>query len=362
MYAIYTYNAGITEDEVLNDLVKIIGGETDPYAAGFSDKMEKEATFIYTDSTTSGWETDVWNAGNDGVLDAGPVIPQVLHSSVQRIDPVLLNWHLEGVPTPITTSAFHQVVRAPLVDTVNPLTIGAKHKYATIWVSPQGIAIAASEMEFEGFPDADDPRDAASSINRSSGYAILYPWEGSGTAGSIHISASPRHLLLNTGVGQRRFGPFGVVEHTRRSPWDTTAQGFTQFGRFAFSGETYTNPQREQLRPVISWCRTLDGYKNVQVLGEVGYMQTIYTGSNRADWTNQISTVDANRVPAHALLQYGVSNYQLSNEGGEISALTDSYVISNQQGGSFDEIYLGTDTYMIWQHDLTHQRMAVRKG
>lgn len=346
MYAIYTYQINATKEKIVDDIVRIVTGETDPYAAGFSDAIESPGTFIFDSAVSSGWEA----LALDNTLPTPLVIP-----TAPFTETVEFRRDATGFSAPTIQTAYGQVVRSKVTDTVDPGDADPMYKYALIFATDDGVGIRVFEKWIES---------TQIGLNEAPGGDHIYPWTIAGTAGNIHISSSPNHLFLNTLSAERRFGPFGALEHTRRSPWDTKANNFPPFGRFGFSGDTPTGPglTREQDEPPFYHCRTLDGHLNVQVLGEPSYMQSIYTGSNTIAWTNQLSTVDANRNPSHALIPYGLTNYIVANEGGDVSSLTDSYLASTQQGGSFDEVLIGTDTYVIWQHDYSWQRMAVRKG
>ena len=191
------------------------------------------------------------------------------------------------------------------------------------------------------------PGAPGSGTNLVSISSRTFQWAGAGNPGVIHISASNRHVLLNVGTGGgatgTRYGPFGIVEHTRRSAWDTTGNGFPPFGYFdahAQGGQMYGSP------------RTLDAYFNVEVFNQAGFIQSVYAGGGNLSIIQQRTTVDTTLSPVHALVSFGQSNSTLSNEGGDISSLCNIYLASNSAGSSFDELTVTPNTYVLWDFFL----------
>jgi len=293
MYATYTYNSAATSAYIVEDLAEILKGTTDSSTLPgvIAGVVEGPGTVITTSHSISNWievEKDLAVAEPWVVLKA-PIIDDPLVFKFLRL--VVTN-------TGIRTEVYEDWNVDPLFTGVNPA------KYSTTW-------------EF----------------NRT----------GAGSPGIIHISSSERHALFNVGAGDgilgSRFGPFGVVEYTRRNSWDTVGNGFPPFAFFA--------PQSITL-PSLFPVRTLDAYYNQEILNSESCIQSVYAGGSNNNIVNQQTTVDVNRTLVHTLIDFGHSNASLSNEGGDISAVCPIKMASSNVGLSFDEILVGPITYTVW--------------
>jgi len=304
MYTVYTHDSTITKATLIADLQAILTGET--VVSNLSTSGNGPGTVIDATSTTSSWT----------VLNNNPVTGDPAVTLQSQI-----------VDDAASLKTIQIIARINKIETIVSDDLGNIAKNSDMWD---------------------------------------FPWASEGQEGVIHISASDRHILFNSSSGNGstgpRFGPYGVIEYTRRSPWDTVSNGFDPFAFFA--------PQSATLASVYPPL-TLDAYFNTDQLNSESFIQSVFAGGGQDLIVNQRNTLDATRTTAHALIPFGHSNADLSNEGGDISSLCDIYLTSSDTGGSFDEVVVGADTYVIWVFysnsqsgtpALQPQRWAIRKG
>ena len=356
MYTIYTFNNNITKEKVIDDLILLLTGETDSNAASFSDAMEPAGTIINTDGSQATWEAMALdNSITPLDIPTTPFTQSVMYTKE-------VYWTIN------TEDAYGQVIRskvndADVINDVNPV-----YKYALIFATDTGIGIRV----FENWNDTD-----RIGLNEAPGGEHLYPWQptGDNISSNIHISASSNHILLSVTMFGERYGPFGVLEHTRASIWDTKSNTFPPFGRFSYRFYRDALQSNTFLRepgfetgfvpslPIIEfyWCRTLNAYLNVDTVAVYGEVLDRYRLKFRMD------TVDASRNKIKIFEPFRVNNIELSNEGGEISQNIDCYIVyttyhDRGYSSTLNEYINGTDTYILWTHDASEIAIAVRKG
>jgi hypothetical protein len=207
-------------------------------------------------------------------------------------------------------------------------------------------------------------------------------WPAAGTApnftasmaGRLDISASPAHAIFfsfqNSVFGSStNTGPSGVMERTRRSPWDTVAKGqelgyipvvWGNFGLFAGASTTF------------STCTVPNNY-GVQILGGTagnvacGISVATPLGANTGPGVTALhivpSTIVPNAllVPQHMLIPFSCIQPTYGFLGGDISSKCDIWLSTYNYGGAFDELAIDASTYVVWTANGTY-RIGVRKG
>lgn len=324
MYAVYTHNTNITQAKLMHDIAELLTGQT--VVANLSDAVTTAASSIDNAVSSSTWL----------VHDQDAAMATVVYTA----------------GTPGTTTTTDMVFKSDVTDLANTMYLR--------------VTIAATTIKTTVYETWGVGTGAGTNVAANSD-TWTFSWAGVGASGLIHVSASGRHALFNSGPGGgatgTRYGPYGVMEFTRRSPWDNATNAIPNFAFFA--------PQSPSL-PSVSLPSTLDAYFNTTVVGITSYIQSVFAGGSNNTIIHQRNTVDATRATAHALIPFGHSNATLSNEGGEFSSLCNVYLTSNDTGGSFDEVTVGAATYVIWAFytgsqtgtpfNPNSQRWAIRKG
>lgn len=394
MYADFAIEYNTPYQTLVDDLITLLTGETDINSAAFSSYVHTELSDINVDNTTSPWET----IALDNQFPANE-IPTT--GFTQAITYHRYNFNDLAV---MQEDAYGRVIRSKVTDADVINDTDPMYKYVLIFATNTAIGIRV----FESWNDVDRV-----GLNEAANGKVLYTFRQHqddvmvanvpptanyiGVYPKWSISASAKHILFYmhghrlplTGANVGNWGPFGVVEHTRRSAWDTKDNNFPPFGNFAFSGE-YKNmfiantpsiapypifhnwasgtPLLEtalpinQSRPPFSWCRTLDASNDVDVFGVDGFMQHVFTGGDVIDWHVSRGTVGSNRTPINQLISFGVSNYTLGHAGGDISSLIHCYVFNDYKGAPNDVVTVNNVDYIIWVDYQSHARFLVRVG
>ena len=336
MYASYFYNAGATVATVLGDIKDILTGVTTP--ASLSAACNKAQTTITNAVSSSNWT----------LHDAAAGVNAMCFKSVISDDATISKYLVIDMNTSgyILTKVYDSWSATTHLPGLNALGLTTNLHY---W------------------------SDSTSYCQR---------WPVTGTApnltasltGRLDISCSPYHVLLfsfqNSAYGSAtNLGPCGIMERTRRSPWDTIAMGRTMnyrpvvwgnLGLFATASTTFT----ANILPNNFGVDQIGG-----AAGNVNCGASVVTplGANTGIGVTALHQVPATivpnsvLVPQHILIPFGVIQPTYGFLGGDISSLCDVWLTTYGYGGAFDEVSLTGATYVIWTANTTY-RIAVRKG
>jgi len=183
------------------------------------------------------------------------------------------------------------------------------------------------------------------------------------SGGRIDISASVRHVLMfsyqSAVYGDSGYhAPCGCMERTRLSPWDTVANAYPPFAWFQlgvltqYAGGAYAYHPR----------RVAANLSDVTGASAGAFLITPYGANVNAVYvvTPSATVPDVNKAASHQLIPFGCSHPTDGFLGGDVSAATKCYITTYNFGGVYDNIVVGSDTYVVWTS--ANYRIAVYQG
>lgn len=299
MYTSLFYNSGITPANLLSDAVALCTGETN--VNNLSTSCDKVNTVINTSSNSAGWTIHDNSAGTNAIC-----------------------------------------LKAPISDNET------QFKYVVIDTNSTGYIYT------KVYETWDSGTHTGTNICYGSNTSSYAQRISTSTAGRLEFSTSNRKLLLfsyqSNVYGCSSGNSFsGCLERTRLSPWDIIANGFPPFG--FLTGTTLYLPRRVNLTGAEVTSSTT-----------VEHLNYIYsTGSSLTAPPSNTVICDSTKTNfKHAFYELGCNNVPAGSYGGNVSSLCDIYLTTQSYGSAFDNIFNGTDEYIIW--NVGNTRYAIRKG
>lgn len=304
MHSSYFYSAGATQANILADVVAILTGETT--VDDLSASCDKVNTTIDASVAAAGWTLHDASAGTNAVC-----------------------------------------LKAAVADNAS------QYKYLVVDTNSAGY------IHTKGYETWDAGAHTGTNMINYSDQASVAQRVNTTTGGRLDISASIRHAFLFSlqgGVYGSSTGnyPSGVLERTRRSPWDTVANGYPPFAHVnGMNASTFKEP------------RILNA-SGSDITGASITNYPIHSfGGGTSTLVNPPSTTivadDSKTSFKHALISFGLVNPAVGHLGGDFSSLCDIYLTTYAAGASFDTITIDGKTYVVWACGATF-RFAVRKG
>lgn len=296
MYASYYYSAGSTAANILADVVAILTGETNK--ANLSASCNQTNTNIDASANVAGWSVYDASAGTNA-----------------------------------------QCLRAAVADN------SSQYKHLVLDFSSAGY------MKMKVYDTWNNSAHTGTSMASYSDNNNYVPRINLSAGGVLYITASVRHCLVfsyqNSAWGSTTGANWaGILERTRRSPWDTVSNALPPF-IFA-CGLTYMYEPR----------RLNNLGAEVSTTGApVTYQHPLGT---TAPPTTTVP-IDSNVNLGHAMLPFGVINIGDGHFGGDITSLTDIWLTTHNYGSTGDTIVYNGNEYIIWAIAATF-RIAIRKG
>ena len=186
----------------------------------------------------------------------------------------------------------------------------------------------------------------------------------SSAGGTLYISAKSGSSCIINGFSSswgNSYGfPVGVIEHTRRSPWDTatTSPVFSPLALLSASTGVWGS---------TTYIPRLLSATGVDVVGSASaYVSTIW-GTSQFNNTSVLmpsTTIpNAAKQPQHILAPILISNLNYGYMGGDCSYLSDVWFTTNTYGTGNETVQVAGNTYTIWPIGGTMaNRLAVRLG
>ncbi len=304
MYASYFYSAEATAANILADVVAILTGETT--VANLSAGCDKVNTTIDASVAVAGWTSHDASAGTNAVC-----------------------------------------LKAAVADNAS------QYKYLVIDTNSDGY------IHTKVYEDWNATTHAGTNLAYYSDQVSVAQRVNTATGGRIDISASIRHAFmfsLQGGVFGSSTGnyPSGVLERTRRSPWDTVANGYPPFAHV--SGMNATTFREPRIVNASGADITGSSITNYPIHSFGGGSSTLVNTPATTVVANEAKTVFK-----HALVNFGLVNPAVGHLGGDFSSLCDIYLTTYNNGASFDTIAVDNKTYIVWACGTTY-RFAVRQG
>lgn len=329
MYASYFYNTGATVTNIMADITAILTGTTD--TALLSAACNKISTAVNATVNLSTWEVYDATAGANAVC-----------------------------------------FRAPLAD--DP----AKYKFMVVDMNTSGYIITKL---WDGWDAVVHNGTGKNMAYWSDSTLYCQRWPATGTApnltasmgGRLDISASQYHALFfsfqNSVFGSSTgASPSGIMERTRRSPWDTVLMGQARgynpvvWGNLGLVSGT-TAPFYSNILPNASGVDQFGG--TAGNVATAAYMITPF-GANTGPGVTALHQLPNAIVPnavlvsQHLLIPFGCMNPTYGFIGGDISSLCDVWLATYNYGGTYDELAITGASYVIWT--AGSYRIGVRKG
>lgn len=224
-----------------------------------------------------------------------------------------------------------------------------------------GVSTTSYILELKTYESFDTSKHRGTNVTYASNNSVSYQLKlAVGTGGSIYISASARHMVLNSSAGNlTNTGPVGVFERTRKSLWDTTTNNYPPYCWISF-GLCFTANTNNLYMP-----RTID-LNGLDAIGSSAsaILTTPYGANNSAStgfFQSLATTVPGlNKALIHQFLPLSIINATNGFVGGDISSLCDVWLTTYGYGADKEEVSDGINTYVIWA--VGSYRIAVRKG
>lgn len=296
MYSSYFYGAGATPANILADAVAILTGETT--VANLSASCDKVNTTIDASIAVAGWTLFDAAAGTNAVCLRAPVA-----DSASQYKYLLLSTNTSGY-----------IIATPY-ETWNPDT----H-------TGTGMAYYGATVSY------------AQRINTTSGGRLdVY------SKGGIYWAFSLQGGVFGSSTGS---GPSGLLERSRKSPWDTVENGYPPF--MFFSNYSFAYEPRSLNASGTDITGSATSLEIINAFG-AGNLATSSVPGN------------ASKTLKHQLVAFGVCKAANGHQGGDISSICDIWLTTHGNGSSFDTLTVDGKTYVIWAVGNA-QRFAVRKG
>jgi len=352
MYAKYVYQAGATQQNIVDDLVLILTGTTDKAllstGAGMAapDVTANEATYIDVSVRPAGWTKHSLTYSQNDNLAVMLKAPWD-DSNIYNKDP----------------------------GTVNAL----QYKFCEV-VSPDSTMIGLKTCEYSTTAKPAVKTNVA-------GVNFVLQRINLTTGGYVLISSSNRHAAMFSFNGTEygsssaypRHGFNAVFERTRMSPWDTNLKGYPPSVAI---GSRYTNGSYGQcLFENYSVCRFKYPNGNDGTINNSGFYHTSsYVSHNWFTTCGVTSGLPANNTvlkdstgaSVHCVYPIGISaRDQMSGLGGVvagmISEFADIWFTTTNFGAAEDIVPINGNDYVIWTSNVASgtgsgERFAVRKG
>jgi len=303
MYATYVYAAGSTAANILADVVKLLTGTTDK--AQLSANCVQASTSIDASVNAAGWEVYDASAGTNA-----------------------------------------RCLRAPIVDN------GSQYKYLVVDTNSAGYIF------FKLYESWNNSTHVGSYLAYNSDSTAYSQRLNTSTGGRLEVSASARHAVVfslqNSAYGSSSGScPGGVVERTRRSPWDVIANGYMPVIAFIGFG-SYAAYEPRQVGETGS--------------DETGSYAAVFPMHVFGGGAASLTSMPATTIPydsTKSLLRHAFSPISFVNPanghlGGDITSLCDIWLTTQTSGAAFDTVTYNSNTYVIWTSGTF--RLAVRKG
>ncbi len=296
MYAKYTYAAGSTAANVLADIVKIVTGETNK--ANLSANCDQANTDILTTYNVAGWSVHDAAGGTN-----------------------------------------RQVLSAPNSDTGT--------KYAVLDTNTSGFFIMHTAESWNagthvGTNVTNIGTGNQQRVNLTSG-------------GVLYVYATARCIFLNSfqsgvwGMSTGNGGWSGIVERKRGVlVWDTLAAAYplgcyiTSYGGISSITSNVCQSPRIRIMTGVS-----DGTLQYFLLDTFNKGPSVSWSSKYFPATKLL---DASNNPSYTIAPILIAGYNPFFMSGDLSQVTDAYLLQPGQGGNLDELTYNSKTYVVWNN------------
>jgi len=301
MYASYYYSASSTAANILADVVAILTGETNK--ANLSASCDQTNTNISAAVTVAGWSVYDASAGTNA-----------------------------------------QCLLAAVADNAS------QYKYMVLDTN------TANYLKMFVYEDWNSSTHTGTNVTTYAGSTSYSQRVNVTSGGRLEIYATVRCCLMfsfqsNVWGSSSGSSWTGIVERTRKSPWDTVANGYPPF--MFINGITVSYEPR-----TLSATGT-----DLTATGAVTYLGHplgIAAGTPQAPPSNVIP-IDSDKNLGHMFLPICATNPLTGHFGGDISSLCDIYLTTHNYGSTYDTILNNSSEYIIWATGTTW-RLAIRKG
>jgi hypothetical protein len=301
MYTKYMYVAGATAANILADVSALLTGETNK--ANLSASCDQTNTDIDASARVAGWTSYDASAGTNA-----------------------------------------RCFRAAVADNAS------QYKYLVIDTNTAGYILTKGYELWNSGTHAGTNLIYTSDLASTSAQRLLVA-----SGGRLDISASVRHCAmfsLQGGVygNTSNNGPTGLFERTRKSPWDTVANGYPPIF-FLYSEinsiyeSRFVSSTGTDVLSSNAGCRFLHAFGSVE---------------NTLPTTSVISDTGKS-VFGHVMVPFGNCRASHGHLGGDASSFADIWLTTYNSGSPYDTVVYGGNTYNIWTSGITW-RYAVRQG
>ena len=301
MYASYYYSASSTAADILADVVAILTGETNK--ANLSASCNQTSTSIDASVNVAGWSVYDASAGTNA-----------------------------------------QCLRAAVADNAS------QYKYLVIDTNTAGYIFT------KVYEDWNSTTHTGTNLAGYSAIAAYAQRVNVTSGGRLEIYATVRCCLLfsyqNNAWGSSTGSAWtGIVERTRKSPWDTVANGYPPF--MFINGITVSYEPR-------TLSATGTDLTTSYAVTYLGHPLGIIAGTPQAP-PSTVVPIDSDKNLGHMFLPICSTNPSIGHFGGDISSLCDIYLTTYNYGSTYDTILNNSSEYIIWATGTTW-RLAIRKG
>lgn len=344
MYASIRFNAGVTVDQIIDDIVKILTGETS--LAALSASVDQVNSELYFNLSPAGWE---------------------IHDDLR----------------PGTKSV---ILKAPMTDMPGQFKyIRLRHRTfstSVAWTSNNAVCVDVIESwdEIAHTGNLYNRFDSGgSSLNTQSdgSYASIIFGTVSGQSGNVMISSSSKHLFFHHQPSMNSpniSGTSYITEHTRESPWDTVTNNYKNiiYSNRPIGGAHLSNQYSDifyavGIKPVFPASVSTNYEFSNGSSNSAKVMVKSFIGSG-VDYTLVLSPeiVDELKTKNNQSLIYGfgVHNIQYGNIGGDISTISKVFLGFNFFENNNSRVLIDGQYYRVWQmiFALTHIQPTLAPG
>lgn len=369
MYTSYQYIAGATVANILSDIGALITGETNIANLSASASKATHADITFNAGVGSGFsgltpsaEVDKYAhhnglqrgkiTANDATtitLDNGYTEASAYTCYISTIniwtDDAVAAWTLHDAAAGTNAKCYKRVY--PDDET--------KYAYAVIDVN------TANRLYCKGYETWNEVTHAGTNLCYNSDSTSFGQQINTTSGGGIEIFCNNYALrffsIIGAALGSTTgTGDCGLFFRTRKSPWDTVANGYPPFAWVNLGYECQatlfsTYSPRTLSAAGADVTGSSASYKGVTPF------QLLYLHA----FPTTIVPKNAAKALGHILIPFGFNSATRGDSGGEVSTNAKVYLTTYGFGSNLDEVLIGATRYKIWaQH--TNYCFAVRKG
>lgn len=368
MYTSYQYIAGATVANILSDIGALITGETNIANLSASVSKATHANITFNAGVGSGFsgltpsaEIDKYAhhnglqrgkiTANDATtitLDNGYTEASAYTCYISTIniwtDDAVAAWTLHDAAAGTNAKCYKRVYPDD----------GTKYAYAVIDLN------TANRLYCKGYETWNETAHTGTNLCYLSDNTNFGQQINTTSGGGIEIFCNNYCLRFFSVIGTTfgsatSAGDCGLFFRTRKSPWDTVANGYPPFIWTNLGLECTTTLQSFSPRTLSAAGADVTGnsasYKGVTPF-QVLYSHTVPT---------IVVPKNAAKELGHMLIPFGFNSVIRGDSGGEVSTNAKVYLTTYNFGSNLDEALIGATRYKIWAQNTTY-RFAVRKG